>query len=401
MKVTLYKRNSAGIPIEWTIYDENGIIYIKHGAVGFSHKPISMFTTRSIEAEMLSAIESKRKTGYKALNDLYDNAPDNLNDVNVLYNYLDAHLPKTNTDANGNFIPMLCKTLDSNKPFEKGSYMGSWKINGERCIITLTADNDLFGTMHLHYRSRHGEDWTSKLNYLDDYLLNCISDRLKERMIEEGIGLDGELYIPGFKINEINSIIKNITHKEHYKLQFWLYDICIDDMAALKRYELLENEFYNNLKKINSLVDHLNTSERLVLLPQTFDVNTYVDCVDTRDKFIELGFEGLVIRKIDADYQFGGKRNYSMLKFKKILDGKFKIIDIIPTSAKQSDLGKFILQNDINDQQFECTINASHDQQREYLANKEDYLDKYALVEYRERSGITEVPFHAKIIKLI
>lgn len=399
MNVTLYKRNSAGIPIEWNIYDIDGKIYIKHGGIGFTHTPNEIVTNRDIEAEIRSCIEQKRKAGYKELKDLYDNAPESLS-TSQLYNYLNAYLPKANTDANGNIIPMLCKTLEDNKPFEKYSYMGSWKINGERCIVGMIANNDLFGTIHLTYHSRTGEDWTNKLNYLDEYLLDCIPDTVRERMIEEGAELDGELYIPGYKINEINSIIKNVNHKEHYNLQLWLYDICIDEMSAVNRYFYLYKHFNQYIKQFDKLEDHLNNKDRLVLLPQVFDINSYSYCASVRDKYIDLGFEGIVIRNVDADYQFGGKRNMSMLKFKKILDGKFKIVDIIPTSEKQKDLGKFILQNDINDQLFECVANASHDAQREYLINKNNYIGKYALVEYRERSGVNNLPFHARIVKL-
>ena len=90
-----------------------------------------------------------------------------------------------------------------------------------------------------------------------------------------------------------------------------------------------------------------------------------------------------------------------MYKFKKILDGKFEIIDIVPEGKKRSNLGKFVLRNDINDALFECTYNASHTEQEYILAHKKDHIGKYVKVEYRERSGVDEVPFHAKGISII
>ena len=48
-------------------------------------------------------------------------------------------------------------------------------------------------------------------------------------------------------------------------------------------------------------------------------INNITTAIDKRDYYINLGFEGLVIRNFDAEYQFGGKRNNSMLKFKKIV----------------------------------------------------------------------------------
>ena len=114
------------------------------------------------------------------------------------------------------------------------------------------------------------------------------------------------------------------------------------------------------------------------------------------------GFEGLVIRDEAASYQFGGKRNQSMMKFKRIEDGKFAIVDIVPEGRTRANLGKFILKNDINDELFTCTLNAPQSVQEDILLHKEDYLngDYIGLVEYRERSGQLQVPFHAKLIKL-
>ncbi len=400
---TLYKRNAAGKPISWSIghnVDSNHKepIIVTYGLVGKENRTEYISTHRQVVNEINSLIKAKRKEGYKELKDLYDNAPNTIENVS-LYDYLDSHLPKFNTHNDGAFIPMLCKTLEDNKPFERGSYFGQWKINGERCIITGERTQDLFELVKLHYRSREGVDWTDKLSYLDDILIPCIPDEILDMMVEEGVGLDGELYLPGYGINEINSFIKNTELPQHYKLQFWLYDICVDNMSAWNRQELLMSTFYPYQRSFKSKDSHLNNKNVLNYLDNTMvsDIN---EAVLLRDLYISLGFEGLVIRKTDAEYQFGGRRNNSMLKFKKKLDGLFTIIDIVPEGIKRANLGKFILKNDINEETFECTYNAPHNVQEEILINKEKYIGKRALVEFRERSGQLQVPFHAKVIKI-
>lgn len=397
--VTLYKRSSNGKPIFWEIKPLDGFINVRFGLVGkFGHVE-NFSTTRKIQDEINSAIKAKRKEGYKELKDLYDNAPDNISDINTLKYYLDTHLPKFNTHEDGNFIPMLCKTLKDNKPFEKHNYFGQWKINGERCIITASKTDDLFQQVKLRYRSREGVDWTDKLSYLDEYLLPKLSKEILELMIEEGVGLDGELYLPGYTINQINSFIKNTELPQHYQLQYWLYDLCIDNMSAILRSNKLCSNFYRNLALPTiTKKQHLNNTERLVLLPR-YGVEDIEHATILRDEFIDNGFEGLVIRDETAEYQFGGKRNNSMLKFKRKEDGKFLIIDIVP-EGKRTNLPKFILLNDINDELFECTINKPQLEQELILANKDKYIGKHMLVEYRERSGIKQVPFHAKGINI-
>lgn len=400
--VTLYKRNAQGKPLFWSIDNNLVNIVIQYGLVGKQGRTEFIKVNRNIVDEINSLVKVKRKEGYKELQDLYDNAPKLIETAN-LYEYLSNYLPKFNTHADGAFIPMLCKTLEDNKPFEKGTYFGQWKINGERCIITATLETGLFELVKLHYRSREGVDWTDKLSYLDNILLPCIPQEVLDMMIEEGVGLDGELYLPGYGINEINSFIKNTELPQHYKLQYWLYDICIENMSAEHRQAILHTFFYNNIAEnlfINNKEKHLNNINRLVVLDNKI-VNNINEAIQLRDNFISLGFEGLVIRKSDAEYQFGGRRNNSMLKFKKKEDGLFTIIDIVPEGIKRSHLPKFILKNDINDETFEATLNAPQKVQEQILIHKDKYIDNYlALVEYRERSGVKQCPFHAKIVSL-
>ena len=396
-----YKRNAQGKPIFWEI-ESIGLYAIKvcYGLVGKEGRIETYTTNKKIETEINSAINKKRKEGYKELSELYDNAPKTISDNISLLEYLNTYLPKFNTHEDGRFIPMLCKTLEDNKPFIKHNYFGQWKINGERCIITAYKDNDLFQNIHLNYRSREGIDWTDKLSYLDEYLLPNISNTILDMMIEEGVGLDGELYLPGYNINDINSFIKNPQLPQHYLLQYWMYDICIPDMSAITRYSTLIDNF-NKYVPINmDKSAHFNNTNRLILLP-TYSVKDFNEAISYRDKFIDIGFEGLVIRDNAASYQFGGKRNQSMMKFKRKEDGKFVIVDIIP-EGKRINLPKFICRNDINDELFEVTLNKPQSEQEEILSYKSNYIGKYlALVEYRERSGVKQVPFHSKIIELI
>lgn len=399
----LFKRNSQGKPIFWDISDKTNSIVVTYGLVGKTGHRTRIETNRQLNDEIKSQVVAKRKEGYKELSDLYDNAPNyySFKNENDLINYLNTYLPKDNTHADGTFIPMLCKTLEDNKPFTKSEYFGEYKIDGERCLITACKDNGLFEDIHLEYHSRQGINWTDKLSYLDEYILSVIPSYFLNMMIDEGVALDGELYLPGYGINEINSFIKNTELSQHYQLQFWCYDLAIDTMPAIDRHENLEIAFKPHQAKFKTKDEHLNNKKRFIVLPSFNNIHCIEDAIRHRDDFINLGFEGLVIRDAKADYQFGGKRNNSMLKFKKVEDGKFLIVDIVPEGVKRSHLPKFICRNDINDELFECTINKKQDVQTSYLINKDDYIGKYMKVEYRARSGVKQVPFHAKGIDII
>ena len=135
------------------------------------------------------------------------------------------------------------------------------------------------------------------------------------------------------------------------------------------------------------------------MLLESIEVSNINEAMMARDTYIDLGFEGLILRNPSAEYQFG-KRNQAMFKFKKVDDGKFIIVDIT-SEHKRSDLPLFVCRNDINDELFECSINKPQDVQREMLIHKEKYIGKYMQVEFRARSGINKVPFHARAINVV
>ena len=399
--ITLYKRNAQGKPLVWRGYETEkaDFIIVEYGLVGGKlHKEQIPITAKTVN-ELQSRVNTKRKEGYKELSELKDSnvlAPEYKEESNnlVLRTYLDLYLPKYSTTSEGFVLPMLAKVLEDNKPFEKyGTMLGQWKIDGLRCIISATdKSDDLFNPVTLTYHSRTGEDWTNKMCWMDEILLPKISKELLDMMIEEGACLDGELYLPGYSVNDINSFVKNTQLAQHYKLQYWCYDICCENMSAEKR-----NEF--RLSNINTEVHlfnkegHLNNIEQLILLP-TVNINSLDEAYFSRDLYIASGFEGLILRNPSAEYQFG-KRNQAMFKFKKVDDGKFIIVDI-KSEHKRSDLPLFVLRNDINDELFECSINKPQNIQREILENKENYIGKYMQVEFRQRSGVNQVPFHAR-----
>ena len=57
---------------------------------------------------------------------------------------------------------------------------------------------------------------------------------------------------------------------------------------------------------------------------------------------------------------------------------------------------RFLLINDINGATFEVHVGGSVDYQENILKNKEKYIGKTMYVEYGERSGVNQVPFHVK-----
>lgn len=398
----LYRKDNNGNITVWACRcDELNptAVHVYHGRLDGNIIHERFNTDRISFEERHSRYNAKRKTGYKYLYEVKDNVT--LPTEDELLNFLKTYLPSIRTTADGSTLAMLAKVFDNtnNKLFKKVSdYIGQWKINGLRCFIRAEETVDIFHKYHLLFQSREGTYWNS-LSKLEEILLNLIPEQFLEQMANEGYVLDGELYYPGATVNEINHYVKDPNCIQNGHLQYWLYDLAVENINQLERLSILNTYFYSYIYKFENKQAHLSNTNPLVYLRPYF-IESEEEATFRRNEFIDLGFEGLILRNPTAEYQFG-KRNLSMIKYKKSTDGKFQIIDIYPEGNKRSDLPILRLRNDINNATFETHINGSFDYQRNILKNKDIYIGSYVFVEYSERSGVEAVPFHVKTVKLI
>lgn len=391
----LYRKNNYGQPCVWFAEkcDKNQY-YIYHGILGKTISANLIVTHREAKAEISSKFNAKRKEGYKYLYELKDNIT--LPVEGELISYLNTYLFDYRTSADGDVLAMKAKTFDNtnNKLFKSvATYYGQWKINGLRCFVSAYESGGMFNEVRLKFQSREGVIWSS-LNYLEHYLLSVIPDYFLNKMLEEHYILDGELYLPGYDINDINHFVKDPTCLQNKQLQFWCYDLAIPEASALERKNTLLNNFLSRKARFDSKEEHFNNKEKFLILP-SYAVTNESTAIIMRDKFIENGFEGLILRNPYEEYQFG-KRNSAMIKFKKSTDGKFLIVDIKPEGVKRPDIPLFICKNDINAEEFDCHVGGSLDYQRQCLKDKDKLIGKYMYVEYGERSGVKDLPFHIK-----
>lgn len=395
----LYRKDNNGNINVWQAESlDLTSIKIYHGRLNGNLIQEIIKTHRHTEDEIKSRRNEKRKAGYKYLSELKDNTE--LPSKEGLLQFLNAYLPSIRTTADGSTLAMLAKSFDkANNIFKKvDGYFGQYKINGLRCFIRAEEQIGLFSDYHLTFQSREGTYWNS-LEILEDRLLNLLPEELLKLMAHENYVLDGELYIPGYTVNDINSAVKNEHNPLNRCVQYWCYDLAIEDTAQYKRFEILDGYLDVFQHDWFEKRQHLNNLDTLIYLPR-FSITDEESARKKRDDFVELGFEGLIMRNPIEEYQFG-KRNMAMLKYKKATDGKFLILDIYPEGEKR-DIPLFKLKNDINNETFEVHINGSFEYQKIFLDDKvkEKIIGRYMFVEFGERSGINQVPFHCKTVKL-
>ena len=407
MEQWLYRKNNNEVPTRWRagITDNGLIIEVEYGIVGKASRfEAYKVTQKNATAELESRYRDKRKTGYMSIEDIKDDgdisrSPVEDGDINNLYQYLAAYLPKYRTNENnGGLLPMLAKSY-TGKVWDKIPVMiGQYKINGLRCFISAEYNNgDMFKPIKLRFQSREGIYW-STLSNLEEYLLTVLPEDLITAMIEEQWSLDGEIYLPGYTVNQINHFVKDANCVENKALQFWCYDLAVPEMSQSNRLVLIDKYLDNRITNFHDYKEHLNNDKRLIRLPSIFITNDN-EALKYRDEFIGLGFEGLILRNPSADYQYGRRRVGYMEKFKSATDGKFLIVDIYKEPKRE--LPIILCQNDVNTAKFETRLSATHEYQQMILRDKHLYIGKYLFVEFGERSGVEKVPLYIKKTKII
>ncbi len=394
----LYRRNNNGMPTVWwaELNSDTNRIAVFYGLIrGNIRKEVYTVTQKDGNKELESRYNEKIKQGYQYLNeicDMHDRPPVEDENSLDLFNFLNTYLPKDLSNGNSNLLlPMLAKTYSGNI-WKKVNYMyGQYKINGLRCIITAYTQNDMFKPIKLRFQSREGIIWNS-LENLSDYLLSVIPTSVIRDMIDGYVALDGEVYLPGYTINQINHFVKDSNCVENKLLQFWCYDIMMEGNQRRRNY------YRNTIKSptdFNNINDHLNNKERLITLPNTM-LTTSNETIETRNHFINLGFEGLILRNPDMDYQYGRRRANYMEKFKDAAEGDFIILDIY--KEQKRNLPIILCKNDINDEKFETRLSAPHSMQEYVLFHYRAFIRRTVHIEYGERSGVSRVPFHIKTV---
>lgn len=394
----LYRRNNNGMPTVWwaSFNSDTNSIAVFYGLVrGNIRKEVYTVTQKDGNKELESRYNEKIKQGYQYLNeicDMHDRPPVEDENSLELFNFLNTYLPKDLSNGNSNLLlPMLAKTYNGNVWKKVSCMYGQYKINGLRCIITAYTQNDMFKPIRLRFQSREGIIWNT-LENLSDYLLSIIPANIIRDMIDGYVALDGEIYLPGYTINQINHFVKDANCVENKLLQFWCYDIMMEGNQAHR------NMYRYHIKKptsFNSIKEHYNNKERLIILHNKYITNDN-EAIDARNHFINLGFEGLILRNAKTNYQYGRRRANYMEKFKDAAEGDFIILDIY--KEKKRDLPILLCKNDINNEKFETRLSTSHIVQQEVLFDSQSYIGRTVHIEYGERSGVARVPFHIKTV---
>jgi DNA ligase-1 len=339
-KITLYKshKNSIGT---WSISYVDNVITMSSSTT-LNGRPVihtesveKGLQTRSLHEQVLHRIRSRAK---KQLDKGY---------VKTI-----EEAKKGPTNSLNLKQPMLATAFGKIRHLPGDCFMQN-KLDGHRCLVTRL-DGKLFAY------SRQGKEITT-IDHILDHIVG----------IDEGMTIDGELYVHGESLQTIASWVKRAQDNSS-KLEYHIYDY-ISDANYAARLATLHTLQHGTHSKVIPCIE-VNTASS--------PLGKYLDSAR------ELGYEGLILRDKTSGYE-AGRRSKSLIKVKKVDDAEYEVYDIGESSTGWGVLKCITKEGN----KFNVSAPGTHDEKREVLVNKHHYIGKLITVEF---SDITKdgIPFH-------
>jgi DNA ligase-1 len=357
----LFKRTSKGALQEWTIVQEGNQFHTIEGQVDgkltttkptiCSPKNVGKSSETTGEQQALSEAQAKAKLkmdkGY-------------VTDINEV-------------DTSDAFTPMLAKEYNKFNHKVKYPCAVQPKFDGVRSNTTLSTGQ----------LSREGRPQLSA-----PHLFEAIKPLVGEN---DDVVIDGEIYNHELK-HDFDRIIslarkskptpEDLAESANV-LEYHIYDIFFKNHPDML--------FFDRLGILKQTMSQPNVSNKLVMCP-TYIVNNETELDAKYEEFLEMGYEGMMIRN-NVPYQ--QKRTDNLLKRKEFQDAEFEILDILEGVGNRSGMaGTILLKLNDNGDTFNSTAMGGEEYYKELLTNKNKYIGKLATVKFQNYTpaGVPRFP---------
>jgi ATP-dependent DNA ligase len=190
-----------------------------------------------------------------------------------------------------------------------------------------------------------------------------------------GLILDGELYSDELSFQEIVGLVKSEKIKKEQaakepKIQLWVYDI-VDATAG----------FADRYKRLQELFAGLGSGSPLRLV-ETVECKAAADVKGHHDRYVEGGFEGVMLRNAAGKYDIG-HRSKELQKYKEFITEEFEVIGFAEGDGVEK--GCVIWRCKTADgKEFMCRPRGTHEERRALLTEAASYVGKQLTVRLQE-----------------
>ncbi len=216
------------------------------------------------------------------------------------------------------------------------------------------------------FLSRKGDNYT--LPHLEEACIELYA--LINQLINDSDGwcqmLDGEVYYHGWTLQKINSAARR-QQADTAQLEYYLFDLCIEDMVFEDRHNLLEYA----LSQVAP-----NYPQLKLVLCQPCDSEAQAEQI--QGACIRRGFEGVMLRHIDSEYGVA-TRSSDLFKYKSFFDVECKITGI---KVDKNKCAVLLCTHPETQQEFGCTPKRTHEERKAMVGDR-SLLGQYITVKYQ------------------
>ena len=341
IKETLFSINKNGKPIQWACFVEDESYFMEHGQVGgklqlketvCKPKNVGKENETTPQEQALKEAEARWTKQW----------------VREGYRYTVEEGIKAKEDfcmlaADGRKNPHLAKYPCHAQP----------KLDGVRASIRWKGDDIIAMSRKLVEYDIH-ED---------------LKEEIKDLMARQGYDqLDGEFYIHGLLLQDIQSAVKSTDNEDHNKVKFHIFDVPVRNISWFCR--SVDLVFITNSSVNYNFIEFVPFEE----------VTDEFKLEDLVSKYEEQGYEGAIVRNFDGLYEYGFRSN-DLIKFKNMKESEALVVG--REKDDKSDEGKLICQ--WNGVEFGLKMMGSH--KSRLYENLEQYIGKWITFLYQ--NGLT------------
>jgi ATP-dependent DNA ligase len=259
----------------------------------------------------------------------------------------------------------------------KPPYIVQPKLDGDR-MRAILGDSYIEGYTQL--LSSEENKMATALPHIAEYLSNLTTRFPELRSLE----LDGEAYAHGMPHELIHGITSRRTnpHNQLEDLEYWVFDV-VENLPMHKRLDMLLN--------LNEIFHQVPGPCHVV----PFKVAESLDeIMKIYDGFLNKGYEGIIVRHIDAYYE--RRRSPHIMKFKPKKEDMYVIVgyqeEISIHGIPKGTLGAIRCRSNEGEEEFSVGTGFTNDQRRELWSRRLELPGKVIRVAYQHLTPGRKVP---------
>lgn len=300
------------------------------------------------------------------------------------------------------YFPMLAKPFKDGEKYLRYPLYIQPKLDGVRCLVFLQKKNG--GVKNVVAYTRTKKPFPS-VDYLKKILYPYLND-LYDEVNDQSIFLDGELYKHGKRLQDISGDSRNektnTSDENTDRNEYHIYDCFYPSEMT--------NTFAQRHEQLVMLYEALSDEDaKTIKSVPTYKVKSYEAAETKYDKFVEMGYEGAILRNENGPYLGNSLKTGAFLRSKDLVKMKQRFSDEYECvgyteGSKGKDKGAVIwICQTADEVQFNVTPKNTTYEERYALFEdcQENFDEKYKgrmlTVEYEDLSS-DNVPLRAKAL---